>query len=269
MAMKIIEKSYADSFNASYNATPKPPAPGVQQEVPQPQISAACLAANRENAKHSTGPRTNTGKSRVSMNAVKTGITAQTIVLTATEAPIYQKHVESRYTKYAPIGDDENMLVQTIIDNEWRHAQIKPLEAAIYAIGFRQFADEFADEQNPVTREALLRGHIYLHYRRDLSNLSLQDRRIRNHIEKDLAQLQALQNARVERRKTQVNYCVKLRETQEADFQPSDCGFDFSTSELEAFLSETATLYKLTNRRGDFDKFLATYRNQQKGAKAA
>ena len=32
--MKVIEKSYADSFNASYNASPKPPAPEVEEEVP-------------------------------------------------------------------------------------------------------------------------------------------------------------------------------------------------------------------------------------------
>lgn len=57
MAMKVIEKSYAESFNAS--ATP--PAAEVEQEAPPPQISAARLAANRENAKQSTGPRTNAG----------------------------------------------------------------------------------------------------------------------------------------------------------------------------------------------------------------
>jgi hypothetical protein len=239
------------------------------QEEDSQTISAARLAANQQNAKLSTGPRTNAGKSRVSMNAIKTGITAQIIVLTATQAPFYQKHVESRFAKYAPVGDDENMLVQAIVDNEWRLAQIVPLEAAVYANGLREFADEFADEQNPVTREALLRGHVYLHYRRDLSNLSLQERRIRNHIEKDVAQLETLQKSRLERRKNQVNYCIKLRERLGAEFQPSDCGFDFSTSELESFLTQTATLYKLTERRGDFDKFLATYRSNQKGAKAA
>ena len=257
LAAQLVEKARAAGADASAS------------ESNPSQISAARLAANRLNAQSSTGPRTATGKSRVSMNAIKTGITSQTVVLTAAQMPAYEQHMERRLTKYAPIGDDENMLVQTIIDNEWRLAQIAPLESAIYSIGARLFTSEFADEENPIAREALLRGHIYLHYRRDLANLSLQDRRLRNNIKEDVAQLESLQKSRLERRNKQVCTCVKLKSQLGAAFQPSDCGFDFSTSELEAFLAETATLFKLTERRGDFDKFLMAYRSAQKEAKAA
>ena len=258
LAAQLVEKARAASETTTTAAAPDPS-----------QISAARLAANRLNAQSSTGPRTATGKSRVSMNAIKTGITAQTVVLTAAQMPAYEQHMERRLTKYAPIGDDESMLVQTIIDNEWRLAQIAPLELAIYSIGARLFSAEFADEENPIAREALVRAHTYLHYRRDLANLSLQDRRIRNNIKNDVAQLETLQKSRLERRKKQIDTCVKLQTQLGADFQPADCGFDFSASELAAFFAETATRFQLTERRGDFDQFLTAYRSAQKEAKAA
>ena len=43
--------------------------------------SPAQLAANRRNAQKSTGPRTAEGKKRASLNALKHGMTAKTVVL--------------------------------------------------------------------------------------------------------------------------------------------------------------------------------------------
>jgi len=54
----------------------------------------AQINANRENAQKSTGPTSESGKSRVSLNAVKTGLTARIMLLSAEDAPIYQKHLD-------------------------------------------------------------------------------------------------------------------------------------------------------------------------------
>lgn len=48
------------------------------------------IAANRRNAKKSTGPRTPAGKSNVRLNALKHGLTAQSVVLPFEDADAYE-----------------------------------------------------------------------------------------------------------------------------------------------------------------------------------
>ncbi len=185
------------------------------------------------------------------------------------DAAVYQDYLNRRLKKFAPATDDEKILAQSIIDNEWRLARIPTLEASIYALGLREFAAEFADEENLEIRASLIRAKTALHYRRDLSNQALQERRLRNHIEKDTAKLEELQKQRYLRRKSQIEFCSKLKETEGPDFQPSDVGFDFSLAEFDAFLAHTATRFRLTGQRPDFDLFLATFRSDKKEAQAA
>ena len=81
----------------------------------------------------------------------------------------YKQYLDRRFKKFLPVGDDETITVQSIVDNEWRLARIAPLEEGVFTLGHRLFADEFADEENPATRAALIRVKTMQEYRRDLS----------------------------------------------------------------------------------------------------
>jgi hypothetical protein len=113
--------------------------------------------------------------------------------LPSDDAIIYQQHLERNFAEFSPGTDREQALVQTIADAEWRLLRITPLEAGIYAVGRRKLADEFADEPNPANREDLIAAEIFMIYRRDLTNVALQDRRLRNHRKADMAELTQLQ----------------------------------------------------------------------------
>ena len=282
---------------AANTTNPAVPPPAVEEQQPQPaampsltdeeqlaeqtleaiaamaskteQVSEARLAANRENAKKSTGPQSATAKAKVRLNALKTGLTAQIVVMPHENAAEYKQYLDRRFKKFLPVGDDETITVQSIVDNEWRLARIAPLEEGVFTLGHRLFADEFADEENPATRAALIRVKTMQEYRRDLSNLALQERRLRNHIEKDLAKLEELQKNRFMKRTSQVEFCQKQLSKEGSDFQPSDIGIDFSTSELQAYLNQTDKQFRLNGRRPDFDLFLAAHREGQKRAAAA
>jgi hypothetical protein len=52
--------------------------------------SPARLTANQANAHLSTGPKTKPGKAAVRLNAVKTGLTGQTVFLPWDDAALYQ-----------------------------------------------------------------------------------------------------------------------------------------------------------------------------------
>ena len=236
--------------------------------TPEP-TSDARLAANRENAKLSTGPRTSTGKAKSRLNAIKTGLCSHVVVLPHEDAAEYQQYLDRRFKKFLAVGDDETILVQAIVDNEWRLARIAPLEAGVYTLGTRVFKDEFADEDDPIVRAALIKVKTMQEYRRDLTNLALQERRLRNHIEKDTAKLEELQNRRFTKRKHQIEGCQKLRAREPETFEPSDIGFDFSTAELQAYLNQSANQFRLYATRPDFDLFLAAYRKEKEQVIAA
>ena len=72
--------------------------------------------------------------------------------------------------------------------------RIHPLEASIWALGRLEFSNAFTDE-------SLLQGKIYLTYKKDFTNLALQERRITNHRKTHLAELQQLQQERIEKEK--------------------------------------------------------------------
>ncbi|HLH41988.1 MAG TPA: hypothetical protein VKV74_03295, partial [Bryobacteraceae bacterium] len=58
---------------------------------PQLAPDSQRAAANRNNAARSTGPRTEPGKRRSSLNALRHGLTGQTVVLPQDDLAAYQK----------------------------------------------------------------------------------------------------------------------------------------------------------------------------------
>jgi hypothetical protein len=271
----LTEQAPAMAATASVGgACPPPPDTFHFQDSPDElsQTSDARTRANRENAQHSTGPRTPEGKAKSSMNAVKTGLTARRVLLPSDDAPMYYEHLDRQFAEYAPATNKEKALVQTIADTEWRLLRIAPLEAGIYAVGRRKLADQFADEPDFENRQDLITAEIFLTYRKDFSNLALQERRLRNQRKADIAELQQLQQARIQQRldliehaRTTANRCAKLNR----DFHPAAHGFDFSFAEFAHFYDLNGAQYPLTHRDLDFDTVVAAYRAAQKEPQAA
>src|ERR1700724_283411 len=77
-------------------------------------------AANKANAQKSTGPRTAAGKQRSSLNALRHGLTGQTIVLPTEDLAAYQRHSQAFLDEYQPKGATETQLVQSLLDSSWQ-----------------------------------------------------------------------------------------------------------------------------------------------------
>ncbi len=88
------------------------------------------LAANRANALKSTGPRSLAGKARSSLNAVKHGLSAHTVI--AGEDPEeYIRHRGEEQRRFRPAGRFEVELVHQIADLQWRMRRIPAYERAV------------------------------------------------------------------------------------------------------------------------------------------
>jgi hypothetical protein len=95
--------------------------------------TSAQITANQKNAQLSSGPTSIDGKSKSSLNAVKTGLTGRTVLLPGDDAAAYEAHVTSFFSRHQPVGDEEHNLVQSLADTEWRLLRIPALEFGIYA----------------------------------------------------------------------------------------------------------------------------------------
>ncbi|MBV9154695.1 MAG: hypothetical protein JO097_00400, partial [Acidobacteriaceae bacterium] len=132
--------------------------------------TSAQIAANQKNAQLSTGPTSETGKAKSSLNAVKTGLTGRTVLLPGDDAALYESHVSQFVRRFEPASEAEQNLVQSLADTEWRLLRIPSLEMGIYALGRLEFAELFPDQDDPKVRAALIDAKIFLVYQKQLNN---------------------------------------------------------------------------------------------------
>jgi hypothetical protein len=97
--------------------------------------------ANRQNARHSTGPRTAEGKAASSRNATRYGLFAVHLQVREDEADDYEMLRNEFLDKYRPEGVLEDCLALEMINAQWRLLRCTRAEAAIPAL---------QNEANPV-----------------------------------------------------------------------------------------------------------------------
>jgi hypothetical protein len=113
-----LQETAKDSYAQSSPANPSRKRP----------VSERKLQANQQNALRSTGPKTEWGKRTVAQNAIKHGILAREVVITAGDGKesLEEFHdlVKQLQEQYEPIGIVEESLVQTIAACWWRKARV-------------------------------------------------------------------------------------------------------------------------------------------------
>ena len=70
----------------------------------------AQISANQKNAQLSCGAVTPEGKNRSSHNAVKTGLTGQTVLLPTDNVAAYESHIERIHKQFEPANAEERTL---------------------------------------------------------------------------------------------------------------------------------------------------------------
>ena len=94
-------------------------------------ISVAQLNANRLNAQHSTGPRTEAGKSVSRFNALKYGAEARSLVLPSEDPAELVTLALEYHQQFNPVGPLEDYLVQTIVQADWMRRRYTLVESLI------------------------------------------------------------------------------------------------------------------------------------------
>jgi hypothetical protein len=104
--------------------------------------TAAQVLANRENAKKSTGPHTEEGLKRSSLNACKHNLTGGPALAPDEDPAAYQAHLKKFEEDYEPEGDTETFIVRQIADAVWRLTRCSRMEEELMALSANPFAEE-------------------------------------------------------------------------------------------------------------------------------
>ena len=92
------------------------------------------IAANRNNAKKSTGPRTPEGRAAVRLNGVKHGLTAATLVLPGETESDFESLLADFESEHQPATPTEEALVRQMAMAQWRLRRLYHVEAAFYTV---------------------------------------------------------------------------------------------------------------------------------------
>jgi hypothetical protein len=129
-------------------------------------------AANAQNAKLSTGPRTDEGKAASSRNALKHGLTAKEVVVEPGREAEFEAYRDDLSQDLGPEGAAEMELFNRAVHAGWNLHRIREIESAMMREGI---LDPLLDESETRTLDRMLR--YYSLYDR-IYNRSIKELRI-------------------------------------------------------------------------------------------
>jgi hypothetical protein len=123
-------------------------------------VSSNKVRANRKNAKKSTGPKTLSGKEKVSGNALCHGLTAEKHVIIGESIDEFNTFKDSMFEVYEPNGVYEEEIFIKLVELLWRLRRVGVIETGIYGNEILEFdADSFKPKaSNKITHSDFKEG---------------------------------------------------------------------------------------------------------------
>ena len=159
----------------------------------------AQIAANRNNAQKSTGPKTPEGKDAVRLNGLKHGLASDILVLPGESESDFNNLLDSLEAEHEPATPTEVILVRQMAMASWRLQRIVHMEAAHYRLSRAQlqpfYKNYYDDQLTEPERQAII-------FERDTTNNLINFARYEGRLERSFHKsLTALQNLRALRKK--------------------------------------------------------------------
>jgi hypothetical protein len=196
-----------------FNYIPLLPTPSrLPPLVYQGMSTPSRIEINQANSQYSTGPKSDAGKQRSSLNALRHGLTSKIVVMPAENPQAYQSHLKSLTDEYHPKGATETLLTQALADAAWRLNRVGVLEANLLTAS--------VEDQSKA-----------------LANLSLHSQRLSRQFERTLAQLRDLQKIRRSHENDDLDNLLDIMEMYESKgetYEPSEDGFVFSQTQINS-----------------------------------
>lgn len=154
-------------------------------------------AINRAHPQHSTGPKSPEGKKRALLNALRQGLTGQTVVLPGEDLRAYADFCAQYHADLKPSSIEERQSVQTIADIQWRINRIRAVENNLLSLGFEEQSKEI-HAADPEIHRALAQAKAMQLALGDLARLSLYEQRLTRTLHQAVRALEKLRATRKE-----------------------------------------------------------------------
>jgi hypothetical protein len=123
----------------------------------QMSASEAQITANRRNSQLSTGPKTEEGKERSRRNALKHGLTGDSVVLPDDEAAEVASRFLELQKELLPSGISSRLLLRRFASMSVRLEKCERLDTSVYAKRIRHADDDFVDNRMTQVEALVLR----------------------------------------------------------------------------------------------------------------
>jgi transcription termination factor NusB len=213
------------------------------------------IDANRRNALLSTGPRTDAGRNRSRMNALRHGLTGQVTTMTEEDRAAHDQFSKALIQDLAPHGAMETQLAQRIATDSWRLNRISAIEDNLFALGLSEHSGQLMPDHAQIDA-ALTTARVFTQESKNLQLLTLYEQRINRSIQKNLAMLQSLQATRKAHHEAAMQEAaalLKLSEMKGLEYFPTKDGFLFSTTQIHAAIDRQQRLER--SSAADFSKY--------------
>ena len=218
-------------------------------------ISEKQLAANRANALLSTGAKTEEGRKRSRMNALRHGLTGQVTTMTDEDRAAHDNFSKALIASLAPDGAMEVQLAQRVATDSWRLNRASAIEDNLFALGLHDNGGKLCLENEQIDA-ALTTARVFTMESKQLQLLTLYEQRLNRAIQKNLAILQQLQATRKAQHEAAMNEAanlLRLSEMRGLEYYPAKDGFPFSTTEIHAAIDRNQRLERAST--ADFSKY--------------
>jgi len=199
--------------------------------------------ANRENAKHSTGPKSDAGKRKVSLNSLVHGFAGQTCFVPEHEQEAYAKHFQSFRAEYKPQGPTEEFLVQSLAELSYSAQQIRAVANNLLSlIGTKSCPRETgsAGQDFNLAQAANVSDHMH-----EIHLLGVYEQRKQRLFNATRRELQQVQSDRKLAEKEELEEASQIRKATKLAFpswQPAEDGFACSIDEIDRYIARTERL---------------------------
>ena len=179
----------------------------------KPTVSLRKVESNRRNSQKSTGPKTTTGKKRVSRNAVRHGFFSKFLLIQHRDGKESQNEYDDFYTgirkHYQPVGWLEELWVEKIAVWSWRLRRLircesgqiaRALAGHSYELQQSRAEDLAEPESVPSSNPEMdaMTDHLFLPEKEELDKLLRYEAMINRHLNHAIAELERVQARRKE-----------------------------------------------------------------------
>ncbi len=199
---------------------------------------------NRENAKRSTGPRTEEGKAKSSLSALRHGCSSQVICMPWEDLNAFKSFTAAWHEDLKPSGVMEVFLTQSIAENAWRMNHNRAMESHVLALAFNDRADKIITENSQAHAAMAIAAGLPKSLP-TLQVLSVCEQRVYKQFTSMTRELERLQAARKAQEELDLDAAANLMQMHEennpgpdaAPYDPAADGFVLHIAEVANFVT--------------------------------